>query len=145
MVDVNNYDFKSITDKTVKPEEYFINSYVDECIKYDSVISSTHRMHRILYAKYKKVDLNKVMTKKCQHLTATESHRLLHHLNNFEDMFDGTLGTWNTTPVNLELKDKAKPVCSRPYPLPKLPKAMLTKEFQRLVSLGVLEEADDSE
>ena len=69
MVDVRNYDFNIIMAKTVKPEESFINSYVDECIEYESVISSTHRMHRILYAKYKKVDLNKVMTKKCQHLS----------------------------------------------------------------------------
>ena len=30
MVDVSNYDFKSITDKTDKLEESFINSYVDE-------------------------------------------------------------------------------------------------------------------
>ena len=35
-------------------------------------------MRRILDAKYEKADLNKVMTKKCQHLTATETHRLLH-------------------------------------------------------------------
>ena len=32
-------------------------------------------------------------------------------------MFDGTLGTWNTTPVYLELKDNAKPMCSQPYPV----------------------------
>ena len=41
------------------------------------------------------------MTEQCQHLTATESHRLLHLINKFEDMFYGTLGTWNTAPVNL--------------------------------------------
>ena len=41
-----------------------------------------------------------------------------------EDLFDGTLGTWNTTPVELELKDNAKPMCSRPYPVPKLHKTM---------------------
>ena len=29
MVDVRNYNFTSITDKQVKWEEYFINSYVD--------------------------------------------------------------------------------------------------------------------
>ena len=52
MVDVNNDDFKSITDKTFNPEEYFINLYVDECIESDNTISSTHRMRRILDEKY---------------------------------------------------------------------------------------------
>ena len=60
-------------------------------------------------------------------------------------MFDGTLGTWNTTPVNLELKYKEKSVCSGPYLLPKVHKVMFRKEVERLASLGVLEEANDSE
>ena len=57
MVDVINYDFKSITDKNVKPEESFVNSYVDKCLESDSAINSTRRMRRILDAKYEKVDL----------------------------------------------------------------------------------------
>ena len=78
-------------------------------------------MRRILDVKYKKADLNEVMNKQCQkHLTATEHHALLQLLNKFEDLFDGTLGTWNTTPVYLELKDDVKPVCSQPYPVPKV-------------------------
>ena len=48
MVGVINYEFKSIPDKIVKPEEYFVKSYVDECIESDSTISSTRRMCRIL-------------------------------------------------------------------------------------------------
>ena len=52
MVDVRNYDFKYITEKTVKPEESFVNLYVNECLESDSPISSTHRMRRILDAKY---------------------------------------------------------------------------------------------
>ena len=53
MVDISNYDFKYITDKIVKPEESFINLYVDECLEYDSTISSTRRMRIILDVKYK--------------------------------------------------------------------------------------------
>ena len=67
-------------------------------------------MCRILYAKYEKDDLNKVMTKQCQHINAKERDRLLSLLSKYEDLFDGTLGTWNTTPVDLELRDDAKPV-----------------------------------
>ena len=101
-------------------------------------------MRRILHTKYKKANLNKVMTKQCQHLTDIERHSILHLLNTFEDLFDGTLGTWKNTPVDLELKDDVKPVCSRNYPVPKVHQTMFKKEVKRLVSLWVLEEANDS-
>ena len=69
MVDVRNYDFNIIMAKTVKPEESFINSYVDECFESNSAISETQIMRRILDARYKKSDLNNIMTEKCQHLS----------------------------------------------------------------------------
>ena len=68
------------------------------------------------------------MTEQCQHLTATECHRLLHLLNKFEDMFDGMSGTWKSTPVDLELKDNVNHVCSRLYPVPKIHENMFKKE-----------------
>ena len=109
MVDVNNYDFNLITDKIFKPEESFIIFYVDECLKSESEISATHRMRIFLDAKYEKTGLNRVMTKQFQQLNAKASKRLLILLRKFEDTFDGTLSTWNTTPVDLELKGDAKP------------------------------------
>ena len=48
-----------------------------------------------------------IMSEQCQHLNSKESYRLLTLLSKFEDMFDGTLGWWNNTPVDLELKDDA--------------------------------------
>ena len=51
-------------------------------------------MCRILDPKYKKSDLDEVMTKQCQkHLTTIEHYIFLHILKKFKDMFDGTLGT----------------------------------------------------
>ena len=70
MVNVNKYNFNIITSKTVKPEESFINMYVSECFESKSAIRAECRMRRILEAKYKKVELNKVMTEQCQHLNA---------------------------------------------------------------------------
>ena len=84
-------------------------------------------MRRILEAKYKKVELNKVITKQCQHLNTKERNWRLSLLRKYEDLFDGTLGTWNTTPVDFELGYDAKPVCSRPYPVPRLHEAMFRK------------------
>ena len=44
------------------------------------------------------------MENQCQHLTITQRNELLRLLQKFEDFFDGTLGTWKTDPVHLELK-----------------------------------------
>ena len=62
MSDLINYDFKSLTEKIVKPKESFINFYIDKCLESEISMSSTRRMRKILYAIYKKVDLKKVMT-----------------------------------------------------------------------------------
>ena len=48
-----------------------------------------------------------IMSEKCQHLNSKESYRLLTLLRKSEDLFVGTLGWWNNTPVDLELKDDA--------------------------------------
>ena len=60
-------------------------------------------------------------------------------------MFDGTLGTWKTLPLDLDLKSDATPMCLRPYPVPRVHKAMFGQEVKRLVTLGALKEANDSE
>ena len=95
-------------------------------------------MRIILDAKYKYSDLNKVMYKKCQHLNAVERYRIITLLSKLEDLFDSTLGTWNTTLVDLELKDGANPVCLQPYPVPMVHEAIFKNEFEILVRLGVI-------
>ena len=61
-----------------------------------------------------------------------------------ESLFNGTLGKWEIPPVNLYLKYDATPVCSRPYPVPRVHDAMFRKEVERLVKLGVIKEVNDS-
>ena len=61
------------------------------------------------------------------------------------ELFDGTLGTWKTDPVDFELKEDLKPICSRPYPVTKVPEEMFKKEVERLVLLGFLKVTNDSE
>ncbi len=48
------------------------------------------------------------------------------------------LGDWKLPPVTFELKEGAKPYHGRPYPIPKIHKATLMKEVNRLVVIGVL-------
>ena len=145
MVDLRNYDFISITYNKVKLEKYFINSYVNECLESRSSIISTRRMHIILYAKYKNNHLNTVMPELCQHLNGVERYRLLNLLRKIEDLFGGTFGTWNTTLVEFQLNDNSRPVCSQPYPIPRVHGLIKKKEVERLVRLGVIEEANESE
>ena len=60
-------------------------------------------------------------------------------------MFYGKLCTWKTDSVEFELKKDAKPICSQPYPVPKVDEEIFKKEVERLVLLGVLEVENDSE
>ena len=72
MVDVIAYDFKSLIANKVKPEESFINAYIDECLESVSTFNSTRIICRILDVKYKKADLNKVVDEQCQYLSPDE-------------------------------------------------------------------------
>ena len=63
----------------------------------------------------------------------------------FEELFDGIFGTLKIDPEALQLKEDAKPILLRPYPEPKVHKEMFKKQVERLVLLGVLEVANDSE
>ena len=41
-------------------------------------------------------------------------------LQKIKEFFNGTLGTWKIYSVDLKLKDIPNPICSRPYPIPKV-------------------------
>ena len=58
----------------------------------------------ILDAKYEKVGLYKVMETQCQHLTMKQLNAFIRILHISEELFNGTLGTWKTYPVDFELK-----------------------------------------
>jgi hypothetical protein len=49
------------------------------------------------------------------------------------------LGDWKTKPVSFQLKEGVSPYHGRAFPVPKIHKATLIKEVERLVKLGVLE------
>ncbi len=91
-------------------------------------------------AKYDKADLPSIVKNNCTHLSMPHCNSLLALLLKFEfeELFDGTLGDWKLPPVSFELKEGAKPYHGRPYPIPKIHKAILMKEIDRLVSIGVL-------
>ena len=85
------------------------------------------------------------METQCQHLTMIQRNELLKILHKFEELFDGTLGTWGKYTVEFKLKDDANPICSRLYPVPEVHTEIFKKDVERLVLLGFLEVADDLE
>jgi hypothetical protein len=70
---------------------------------------------------------------------------LLKLLQEFEGLFDGTLGDWDCNPVSLQLKGGAQPYHGRPFPIPKKHVESLKKETQRLCNFRVLNWQADSE
>ena len=46
--------------------------------------------------------------------------------------------------VNLDLKDDATPMCSRPYPVTRVHEAMFRKEVKRLVKPAIQKETNGS-
>ena len=70
---------------------------------------------------------------------------LLKFLKQFENLFDGTLGKWNTKPVLIEMKPGAKPINSKWYNVPRINKLKFKNELKRLENIGVLERVQESE
>jgi hypothetical protein len=92
----------------------------------------------ILDTKFDKADLPSIVKNNCVQLSTPHCNSLLSLLLNFKEVFDCTLGDWKLPPVSFELKEGAKPYHGRPYPIPKIHKATLMKEIDRLISIGVL-------
>ena len=61
MVDLAAYTFKYLNAGGIKPEELFTDAYAEEVYESAHVRSATKQLCVILYAKYKKSDLHKVM------------------------------------------------------------------------------------
>ena len=71
-------------------------------------------------------------------MNADEGTKLLRLLKYLEDFFDGTLGDWDTEPVDLEIKPGSKPFDSKCYTVPIINKDTFCKELKSLLKIGVL-------
>ena len=75
-----------------------------------STAELTERAIKILDASYEKADLPQVVKNNCKHLSKDHQTMLLDLLTDFEDLFDGILGVWDTEPISIELKEGAKSI-----------------------------------
>ena len=103
------------------------------------------RIQEIIDSKYSPQDLVAVVDT-CTNLTSEQRKELLNLLEKYKSLFDGSLDTWQTEPIELELKDpQAKPYHAKPYPVPKSNEKKLRDEVDRLVKFGVLRKINCSE
>ena len=74
----------------------------------------TKHLMQILDAKYEKADLSAIVEYDCMHLSAPDQSSLLELLQDFEELFDETLGDWDCKTVSLQLKEWAQPYHGHP-------------------------------
>jgi hypothetical protein len=89
--------------------------------------------------------------KTCENLHVEEQHQLKTLLQQYEHLFDGTLGEFimeHIEPISLQLIDpNCKPIHAHAYTVPRSVEQQLqqSKEIVRLVDIGILEEDYSSE
>ena len=93
-----------------------------------STIEATERLVKIFDSTYEKSDLKQVADNATQ-LNTEEKTQLLRLLKYFEDLFDDTLGDWDTEPIDLELKPYSKPFNCKYYLVPRINKEIVQNKI----------------
>jgi len=124
----------------------FVDKFEQELLfAHDPVTTDAERIQNIVENKYCPADIRKI-SDECPLLDPSEKEQLFNLLSKYEHLFDGTLGSWNTDPIELELKDAdTKPYHAKPYPVPHSQEKQLKEEIARLISFGVLRKVNRSE
>ena len=134
----------------MQPPSMLKSTWINEMEKevlfaHDPSTTDAERIQHIIESKYAPADLIEI-AEQCKHLNQGEQKLLLRLLQKFEDLFDGTLGTWNTEPIQLELKNPNQvPYHAKPYPVPYSQEKKLKEEIARLCKYGVLRKTNNSE
>ena len=110
----------------------------------DTVKDGMKRLVRILDANYDTPDIPEEVSK-MKHLNDEQKNLLLEVLTKHENLFDGKLGEFIGPPVEIELKDDAKPYHARAFPIPHIYEQTFKKDLDRLVAAGVLRKINHSE
>ena len=125
-----------------------LNAYLDSVIETSSepeiLREELYEAKKILDSDYKKADLDEVV-RNIPHLTEEQKIQVRTTLYQYESLFEGRLGLWDTPPISLELEEGSKPYHARAYPIPQIHEATVRKEVERLCKEGVLEKDSNSE
>jgi hypothetical protein len=97
------------------------------------VHAANKRQTCLLDANYKAADLQEII--KCiSTIDNIGEKNLLGLLRNYEHLFDGTLGNFETSEVKLNLKEDSKPYHAKDFPVPKIHHHTLKHEIEHLVN-----------
>ena len=100
---------------------------------------------QIVDANYKKANLPEIVKDTCGYLSSIDQSKLLQLLTKYEELFDGTLGDFDTDPVKFNLQLGAEPYHGKSYPVPQSQKDVFKREVERLCQIGVLKRQPESE
>ena len=122
------------------------NPYHELLSMHDPVTTEAERIQGILDIKYAPADLDKIV-QDSTHLTDMEKSTLGKLMAKYQDLFDGTLGTWKTDPIELGTSPRCQ---SRTMPSPtqfhhSQEKKLKAEEIDRMCSYGVLRKVNRSE
>ena len=109
-----------------------------------TALGAGYKSKTILPSHYEKVDTDKV-AKQQTHLTTTQQFELAQVLARHEKLFSGKLGRYPHRTVHLDIREGARPVYCRPYPVPKHHEQVFKDELQHLCDIGVLSKCGASE
>ena len=101
----------------------------------EQACTSTKQLRVILDTKYEKADLNNVTE---ENSNISQKQNVMNCQNCYKLLKSCSMEHLapEKKPVELELKEDVKPICLRPYPVPKV--HIFQKEVERLVLLVVL-------
>ena len=66
-------------------------------------------------------------------------------LDEYGDLFDGSLDCYNREPIDLNIGSHVKPIFIKPQPVPFAFKAAIDEEIDRLIKIGVIEKVSDND
>jgi hypothetical protein len=115
-------DIKNLRTRAAANKAWTVNNSIYESTSKEPQCSlkATKHLIEILDAKNEKATLRAITKEDClNRLSATEKNKLLKLLQEFEELFDGTLDDWDCNPVLLQLKEGAQTYHGRPFPMPK--------------------------
>ena len=101
------------------------------------VEQENHEVKKILESKYEKADLPKLI-EGLTYLDQRQRKQLLQIMLKYEPLFAGKVGKWKGKPIDIILKEDAKPYHAKAYRVPQAYLKVFKDEIDRLVEIGTL-------
>jgi hypothetical protein len=110
------------SDASIKNEEddyfYLVEENFSIQLEGEHSKEANSRAQRILDANYMKGNVETTVDDGCKHLSLQQRKNLKILLYEYEILFDGSLGRWDTKPIEFEIRPGEKPYHGKAFPIP---------------------------